>query len=91
MAGEEREVNDHRYHFAIKETEAPDKIQVNLHLSNLRNIQAQSVKASYAQSLRSLPSSLTEAFSTLPRFVSGKDRNRMRKKNRQHAKGHKNP
>ena len=40
----------------------------------------QSVKASYAQSVRSLPSSLTEAFSALPRFVSGKDRNKMRKK-----------
>ena len=38
------------------------------------------IKASYAQSVRSLPSSLTEAFSALPRFVSGKDRNRMRKK-----------
>ena len=41
---------------------ASDKIQVNLHLSNLRNIQAQSVKASYAQSVRSLHSSLTEPF-----------------------------
>ena len=26
-AGEEREVNDHRYHFPIKETVATDKIQ----------------------------------------------------------------
>ena len=41
----------------------------------------QSDKASYAQAVRSPPSSLTEAFSAsaLPRFVSGKDRNRMRK------------
>ena len=41
----------------------------------------QSVIASYAQAVRSLPLSLTEAFSAsaLPRFVSGKDRNRMRK------------
>ena len=37
------------------------------------------VKASYAQSVRSLPSSLTEAFSALLRFVSGKDRNMVRK------------
>ena len=41
----------------------------------------QSVKASYQEAVRSPPSSLTEAFSAsaLPRFVSGKDRNRMRK------------
>ena len=40
---------------------------------------AQSVKASYAQAVWSPPSPLTEAFFALPRFVSGKDRNRMRK------------
>ena len=41
----------------------------------------QKVKASYAQAVRSPPSSLTEAFSAsaLPRFVLGIDRNRMRK------------
>ena len=57
----------------------------------IKNIQTQSVKALYAQSVRSLPSSLTETFSALPRFVSGKDRNMVRKKkSKQHAKGHKN-
>ena len=48
-------------------------------------IQAQSVKASYAQSVRSLPSSLTEPSLPLSRFVSGKDRNRTRKKTQKKA------
>ena len=57
----EREVNDSRHYFAIN-------LCGTGALRNLSNRQTQSVKASYAQSVRSLPSSLTEAFSTLLRF-----------------------
>ena len=57
----EREVNDSRHYFTIN-------LCGTGALRNLRNIQAQSVTASYAQSVRSLPSSLIEAFSTLLRF-----------------------
>ena len=67
-------MNDHRYYFATKQTVAPDNIQVKFAFEKFKKhgYRPKALKLH----MHSLPSSLTEAFSALLRFVSGKDRNR---------------